>query len=322
VDRFRCLQVFSAVARRASFSHAARELKISNGSVTKYVACLEASMGVVLLNRSPKQVCLTVAGVCVLEAAAELLDRYDQMQSDARGLVHQPRGPIRIGAPPAFAAHQLTRVITQFNSRYPDIEVTIVVDKGNSDLIERGLDISIRITTLLDDSSYISAPLGKAPQILVASPAYFRSRLRPQNIEELAEHDCLIHTTKSASMLWRFEGNPPKEVRVSGRLHSDLGEVVMQAALLGAGIALHPTYMVELAVASGELEVVLPHETPECLDITAIYLTRRYMPVRVRHLLEFIKQWGREPGWNTLALASNAVRHEHQMTALKRNSLI
>lgn len=322
MDRFRCLQVFSAVARRASFSHAARELQISNGTVTKYVACLEASMGVQLLNRSTKQVSLTEAGVRVLEAAAELLDRYDVMESDARDLVRLPRGPIRIGAPPAFAAHQLTRIVTQFNCRYPDIEVTIVFDKGNSDLVERGLDISIRIAPALDDASYISVPLTKAPQILVASPAYLRSRGRPQTIEELADHDCVIHTTKSTSKVWRFEGNPPKSVRVRGRLHSDLGDVVMQAVLLGAGIAVHPTYMVALAVASGELEVVLPHETPELLDITAIYLTRRYMPVRVRHLLEFIKQWGREPVWDSPGLPSNTMHLEHQMTASTRNALI
>jgi DNA-binding transcriptional LysR family regulator len=109
MDRLRCLQIFSAVARGGSFVRAANQLSLSKATVTKHVAWLEESMGVQLLKRTTKQVALTEAGARVLEAAAEMLERYEAMESEVRDSVSLPRGAIRIGTPPAFGTHHLTR---------------------------------------------------------------------------------------------------------------------------------------------------------------------------------------------------------------------
>jgi hypothetical protein len=65
--------------------------------------------------------------------------------------------------------------------------------------------------------------------------------------------------------------------------------------MLGAGISLHPYYMVSEELRSGALEVVLPQYTPQQLDIYSVFSTRRNMPVRVRALLEFLKAWASHP---------------------------
>jgi DNA-binding transcriptional LysR family regulator len=295
MDRLRCLQVFTEVARSQSFVRAANRLSISKATVTKHVAWLENSIGSQLLNRNSKQVKLTDAGLRVLQSGQELLERYERLESDVRESVQLPRGSIRVGTPPAFGIHHLIPVVSQFSQRYPDIETTVVLDDGRMDLLAEGLDLSIRIAPQLEDAAYIAVPLMKAPQVLVASPSYLSRAGRPNVVQDLLRHNCLVHTIKSVNGQWCFEGKLKEKVQVSGTLRSNIGEVLKKAAILDAGISLHPYYMVSEELASGTLEVVLPKHTPQQLDISSVFSTRRNMPVRVRALLEFLKAWAEDP---------------------------
>lgn len=295
MDRLRCLQIFAEVARCRSFVRAAWQLSVSKGTVTKHVAWLETSMGSQLLNRNSKQVTLTESGSRVLEAAQDLLDRYEAVEAEVRDSVQLPRGTIRVGTPPAFGIHHLAPVVTRFTERYPDIEVTVVLDDGRTDLLAEALDLSIRISPQLEDAAYIAYPLMKAPQVLVAAPSYLSRAGIPKTVKDLQRHNCLVHTIKSSGGYWRFAGDPPEDVRVRGTLRSNIGEALKQAALLGGGIAVHPYYMVSEELRSGALQVVLPDRTPEELDINVVFSTRRNMPTRVRALLEFLKEWAQHP---------------------------
>jgi molybdate transport repressor ModE-like protein len=295
MDRLQCLRVFAEVARCGSFSRAAMQLSLSRGTVTKQVAALESAMGAQLLKRSSKQVALTEAGARVLASGRELLERYEAMEGEVRDAVHLPRGAIRVGTPPSFGTHHLMRRVAEFTARYPDIEVTVVHDDGRSDLVAEALDLSIRIAASLEDASYVAQLLMTSPQVVVAAPAYLRRFGRPATAQDLERHNCLVHTVKSESGIWRFRGDPPREIRVRGTVRSNLGDALKQAALLGAGISVHPHYMVAEELEAGTLEALLPDDEPEAMDIHVVFSTRRNMPTRVRHLLEFLKDWARHP---------------------------
>lgn len=297
MDRLRCLQIFTEVARCGSFVRAAMQLSISKATATKHVAALEAAMGAQLLKRSARQVALTEAGARVLQAGRDLLERYETIESEVRETVHLPRGAIRIGTPPSFGAWHLMRLMAEFTRRYPDIEITLVHDDGGADLVAEALDLSIRIAPALQDASYVAQSLLKSPQVVVASPAYLKAHGRPAGVAELARHNCLVHTIKSEAGVWRFDekGKAPREVRVRGTVRSNLGDALKQGAVLGGGISLHPYYMVSDELQAGTLEALLPGHEPEELDIYVVFSTRRNMPARVRHLLEFLKDWARDP---------------------------
>lgn len=295
MDHLRALQVFSTVARTGSFVRASILLSVSSATVSKHVAWLEQSLGAQLLKRNSKQVTLTLAGYRALEGAKDMLERFEALQTEVGDSVSMPRGEVRIGAPPSFCAFHLMGLLTEFSGIYPDIKLTVVYDNGRSDLVSEALDLSIRIAPSLDDASYVARSLMRVPQVVVASPAYFRTRSRPTTVAELSRHNCFVHTVKSSNSVWRFAGDPPIEVRVQGSIRCNLGDAVKQATLHGHGISLHPTYMVSAELQSGELEVVLPNCIPEELDISVVFSTRRNMPARVRHLLEFLKEWSDKP---------------------------
>lgn len=299
MDRLTCLQMFSEVARSSSFTAAAARLGVSRASVTKHVAWLERSLGAQLLKRTTKQVGLTDAGLRVLENGLLLLERYEEMGADVRDSISEPRGVVRVGTPPSFGTHHLLPLLTGFSNRYPDIQIALTLDDGRSNLVTEGLDVSVRISSALEDASHVALPLVKAPQVLVAAPAYLKRAGKPSSIHDLARHNCLVHTLKSPTHNWTFNG-PDGEVsiRVKGTICSNFGEALQHAARLGHGLSIHPRYMVSEDLDAGRLVSILPAFEPAQLDIFAIYSSRRNLPNRVHLFLQHLKEWAcTPPGW-------------------------
>lgn len=291
------MQVFVEVARDGSFTGAARRLGMSKASVTKHVAWLETSLRARLLHRTTKQVGLTDAGLSTLRSAKALLERYDEIEIDVRDSTRQPKGLIRVGTPPSFGAHHLAPLVIGFAALHPEIQVAMILDDGSANLIAQGLDLSVRIAPALEDASYVAQSLTKAPQVLVASPSYLGRHGAPQSAADLARHNCLVHTLKSPTGLWRFTGPDGSEatVRVRGTICSNFGETLQQAAILGHGISMHPYYMVSDDLAAGRLKALLPQYEPLGLDIYAIFSSRQNLPLRVRRFVEYLKEWSKTP---------------------------
>lgn len=291
MDRLRCVEVFNEVARSRSFSAAALRLGMAKGNVSKHVAWLEELLGAQLLTRTTKSVNLTDAGISLLEHGQDLIDRFDLVQEVVRGAIMAARGTIRIGTPPSFGAVQLVPLITEFSTLHRNIQFAIHLDDGKLDLVSEGLDLSVRIAPWLKDTSLVAKKLGNAPQVLVASPSYLATKGQPQKPQDLLSHDCLVNALKSPTNFWILTGPQGKaSIRVSGSMRSDFGDALRHAAILGHGIAMHPTYMVAQDIQAQRLSLVLPEYTPTGLDIYAVYPSRRNMPGRVRLFLEFLQE--------------------------------
>ncbi len=300
MDKLRAIEVFIEVAQGLSFSKAAQSLGMARGNVTKHVAWLEQTMGVQLLTRTTKSVSLTESGLSLLENGRELLDRVEGMDAAVRLTVKEPKGMLRVGAPPSFGAFHLVPIIMAFSRAHPDIQVVLYLDDGRSDLVAEGLDMSVRIATALKDTSQVASRLAVVPQVLVASPAYLAQRGHPADISDLAEHDCMVHALKSPTNIWTFTGATGKaSVRVRGTIRANYGEPLRHAALLGQGISMHPTYMVKQDLMAGRLETVLPKFKPVGVDIYAVFPSRKNLPVRVRTFLDFLTEWFHRPDWDT-----------------------
>jgi DNA-binding transcriptional LysR family regulator len=299
VDRLRHIEVFLEVARARSFTAASLRLGMSRANVTKQVSALERLMGVQLLNRNTQHVAPTEAGLSLMEGGARLLDGFDTLEAQVRRAVSDPRGTIRVGVPPSFGAAHLMPAVAAFTVAHPGVRVYVMLDHGDAELVRDGLDLSLRIAASLRDTSYIARLLVRVPQVLVASPDYLCRRGTPAVLADLAEHDCLVHVLKSPSASWSFADALP--VSVTGPVSANFGEPLRMAALLGQGIAMHPTYMVEGDIAAGRLVVVLPDAVPVGLSIHAVY-PQRNVPARVRAFIEFLAEWlAREAPWGRVA---------------------
>ena len=137
--------------------------------------------------------------------------------------------------------------------------------------------------------------------MLCASPAYLRRHGTPKKPEDLAKHECLLMAvSREVVDVWHLRGPDGKEidVRVQGRLKSNLGEVIRDAAIGGMGIALHSTWHVCEDLRAGRLKLVLPEYSLPESGIYAVMPQRRMVLPRVRAFVEFLsQQLGQTPPW-------------------------
>jgi DNA-binding transcriptional LysR family regulator len=296
MDRLRCIEVFVEVARDGSFTAAARRLGMSKATITKHVASLERALGVTLLHRTTKHVCLTEAGIHALSQGQMLLQAYEDIETETRQLVQAPRGIIRIGTPPSFGSTHLSPLAARFTETYPEIRVVLLHDDGSNNMITQGLDLSLRIGASPADAGHVAVPLVDAPQVLVASEKYLRTHGTPRTPADLSHHNCLVQTLKSPTGIWRFTGRKGEvSVRVSGTMGSNFCDAIKNAAVCGHGISMHPLYAVSEELKTKRLTVILPEYEVTEVKIYIVYPTRKNLPARTRHFIDFLKAWARTP---------------------------
>ncbi|TRW49933.1 LysR family transcriptional regulator [Aliidiomarina halalkaliphila] len=277
---------FVAVAEHGSFTEAAQHLHISIAQVSRNIAELESRLGLKLLYRSTRKVSLTEEGKLYLAHCRHLVESLDQANQALSSLKQTPRGLLKITAPVYFGENKLAPYLTQFLSRYPEVELDLHLTNAKLDLIQGGYDIAIRLGTL-ESSSLIARRLGSRNQHVVASPAYLQAHGTPENIADLQTHQCLQGSLEH----WRLQC-PERglvQFRPQGRIHCNSGPFLLQAALSGMGLVQLPDYYVDDALSTGKLIAVLPNYQLPNEGIWAVYPENRHLSAKVRHLVDFLK---------------------------------
>src|SRR3954463_12611277 len=126
---------FRAVAHQRSFSRAARELALSQPSVSNQVAALEREIGARLMHREPGGLRLTREGEILLEHADAIAERFQLADEQLAVAAHAQRTRVRIGAFPTALAGLVPAAIARLRERHPDTRVT--VDEGGDELPAR-----------------------------------------------------------------------------------------------------------------------------------------------------------------------------------------
>ena len=128
---------FRAVAHRGSFSAAARELALSQPSVSNQVASLEREIGARLLERSPGGLRLTREGEILLEHADAIAERFELARTQLAAAAQAKRTRLCIGAFPTALAGFVPAAIARVRREHPDAKVT--VEEGTSDELVAGV---------------------------------------------------------------------------------------------------------------------------------------------------------------------------------------
>jgi LysR family transcriptional regulator, regulator for bpeEF and oprC len=290
MDRLKTLEIFQAVADKASFVRAANALNLSTPVVTRAVQDLEKLLGARLLQRSTRRVTLTAEGVRVLERGRALLRAFDELTADSGRSASEMTGDIRLTAPASFGASRLGPVLARFMARHPHLRVELVSTDAPLDLVEHGIDLALRVASELP-GSLIARQIGEAGMSVFGAPAYLEHRGVPRHPEELPRHDCLIYSGTGRKTPWRFTHAATRqrvEPAIDGKLCTNSGEALLAAAVHGSGLALLPRFVAEEAVARGKLRAVLEDWVSPALGVYLAYSSRRQQPLRVRALIEHL----------------------------------
>jgi len=271
-----------------SMSSAARELGITPSAVSKQLTRLEKQLDVRLLHRTTRRVRPTEEGMAFYHRCRPLFDALEDAEEAVRTMRTTLSGRLRITATPAFGRALLVPAMGEFAYRHPDLSIELVLGAQRVDLVEGGIDLAIREGPL-PDSTLIAMKLREMRIVLCASPKYLEGRPPPVSLADLANHKIVsVPPAGPDSDARRVE--LPGGGRLDLRPHILVNDLfsVRELALDGRGIAPRPDYLVRHELAEGLLIQVLPKARFQDLPITILYPERRFQPIRVKALLDFL----------------------------------
>ncbi|MGY4318125.1 DNA-binding transcriptional LysR family regulator [Bradyrhizobium sp. JR3.5] len=186
MDKLACLKAFAKVVETGSFSEAGRQLRLSRSAVSKYVAELEESLGVQLLNRTTRHASPNENGQLYFERALVVLSELDAADQAVAHLQSTPRGLLRINAPMSFGTIRLGPAIADFMTKYPEMQLQLVLSDDLLDPVQDGFDVTLRIAEL-ESSSLIARKITPMPRVVCASPDYLKRHGTPHHPQDLRQ---------------------------------------------------------------------------------------------------------------------------------------
>lgn len=290
-DRWQEMAVFVRVAESGSLSRAARELKLSQPSVSRIVGTLEARLGTTLLLRTTRSISLTEAGALFLERSKHLLAEMEEAEQAARG-VDSLHGVIRLAMPVLYGTRAVIPALAAFLARHPDLRVEIVMSDARQNLIMEGVDVAIRLGVgPLDDSSFGARRLALIERLVVAAPAYLAAHGSPANPGELAGHDCIVQHGVFGRESWRFTHNQTvTSIDVRAKLWINSAPGILAAAVAGMGIALATRVMAGEELRSGQLSQLLQAYRLDPAEVYAVFPAGPRPSAKVRAIVDHLSR--------------------------------
>jgi DNA-binding transcriptional LysR family regulator len=298
IDHASELAAFVRVVDANGFSAAAPALGLTPSAVSKLVTRLEARLGVRLLQRTTRALRLTADGEVLYGAARRIVADMESLERQIAGQSTTPQGPLRVTTSLAFATHQLAPAIGEFMERHPLVRLDLLPTDRVVDIVEEGIDVAIRIGRLAD-SSFMARKIGEDERLICAAPSYLARHAMPKRPEDLLRHSCIVSRERPYLNRWQFKVDGQMlELDVDGRIAGGDGELQLQLALQGLGIARLTRLTLAHAVREGTLVPLLAEfSADEPVPIHAVYPHRRHLAPKVTAFVNFLIEKFTPPPW-------------------------
>ncbi|MDZ7840592.1 MAG: LysR family transcriptional regulator [Gammaproteobacteria bacterium] len=283
------LMVFVRTVEHGSFSATARSMNMSPSAVSKRISGLENRLGVRLLSRSTRRITLTDEGRAFYDRAKRIAAEVLEAEEMVMSMGSRVRGTLRVTATVAMAKAHLLPLFPEFLKRYPELHLVLELTDRPVDLGEGGIDVAIRFTEQILDTSVVARKLLTNRRVICAAPGYLDAHGIPRTPEDLLDHNCLRLWTVASWNDWEFDGpGGARTLRVDGNFEANSADAVYHAALAGLGIARLSTYLVGNDLRSGRLVQLLPEYAHQKANILAVYPDRRNLSPKVRVFVDFL----------------------------------
>ena len=286
---------FVRVVEDGSFTSAAQRLGLPKSSVSRRVTALERALRVRLLQRSTRKLVLTEAGRLYFERARASLGGLAEAGAAVTDLTGEIAGPIRFTAG-GDNTGLLANLLGEFLTRYPKVQIDVVLTPRRVDLVAEGIDLALRAGPLVD-SSLIARRIGRTEIGLFASRDYLRRAGHPRRITELAKHRFILFGKPYERENLRLTG-PDGEVtvKISGPMIVDEVGFAADVISTGLGIGLLPDIYFgwikkgRMHASGGDLVRVLPDHGIVGSELSLVSPPTAYEPTRVKVLRDFLTE--------------------------------
>jgi len=218
----------------------------------------------------------------------QVLIDIDEMENSLANLHQNVSGKLSVSAPMSFGIKHLPRLLAAFQHQYPDVLVDINLTDKKIDLVDEGVDVALRIGRL-SSSSLIAKKITDIRICICASPDYLKIHGEPKTPYDLEQHRYLRYSyADTSALLSVFETVKKEGISLKSYLTSNNGDILVNAAIEGQGIAMQPTFIASKAIYEGKLVRIMKEYEPKSFGLYAVYVNRKFLASKVRSFIDFV----------------------------------
>lgn len=287
LDRITLLETFVRIAERGSISAAARDLGLSQPSVSRQLAELEHRFGAQLARRTTHELSLTPAGLDLLGDARQLIDSWNAMTERHGQGQTDISGRLKIVAPVALGQLHLADTMLQFQSTFPKVSIDWQLEDEPIRFAETGCDCWIKVGTVPDDS-LIVRPLAHVERLVVAAASLASQHIvkTPSDLERVPF--AALDPFDGARIMLQSKTSKVQHIGPEVAVSTNNIFALHRAALMGTGAAVLPLWFVEDDLKAGRLVDILPGWRAPTLTINIAYLPGRHQPIRLKKFVDHL----------------------------------
>jgi DNA-binding transcriptional LysR family regulator len=286
----RHLEYFVEVTRHKSFSKAAETIHVSQSTISKMVRNLEDELGKPLFNRSSKYVQLTDTGEALFSKAQQIVELFHSIPAELDSLSEVEKGKINIGLPPITGASIFAKLLGEFKTAYPNID--IVLFEHGSKSVEVGvqdgsLDAGL-ICCPANNDLYDVIHFSKDPLRIVTHAGHPLSRYERVSFESLANESFVLYRQdfslhEQIVRRCNLAGFQPKII-----VETSQRELMLQIVANKMGITLLPGNICKELDPNTLASV--PFDDPQIyLELSLIWNSKRYLSYATHLWLKFVQ---------------------------------
>ncbi|HET7204789.1 MAG TPA: LysR substrate-binding domain-containing protein [Steroidobacteraceae bacterium] len=283
--------IFAKVVEHGSFISAARALRLPKTTVSRKIQELETRLGAQLLHRTTRKLGLTEAGNIYFEHSQRIARELDDAESAIGQLQGGPRGWLRVTAPYSFAISRITPLFGEFQARYPEVRVEMVLTNEPLDLIDKEIDVALRVGPLRD-SNLVARRLAVFRSQVYASPRYLERHGEPVHPADLQHHRTLGMSKfgmNGSGFYWPLsDGNATTEFKIHPVLVANDPAALHPALLSGEGLMLAADVMMRAYAENGYVRRVLAGWTGPSVEMNALFPRGQGKTPKVRAFVDFL----------------------------------
>ncbi|MBG9992322.1 MULTISPECIES: LysR family transcriptional regulator [unclassified Pseudoalteromonas] len=298
MDKLTTMKTFLAVVQEGSFSKAADKLDISPQLVSKYISALEDNLRTRLLHRTTRKVSVTEAGNQYYQRCQQVVIDIEDMENSLNNLSENVSGVLSISAPMSFGTKHLAGLLVDFQKQYPNLKLDLRLTDQYVDIVEQGIDIALRIG-VLKNSTLIAKKIAPIRLAVFASPDYLKRHGTPQTLLDLQSHNYLRYSHSEPTKRLFGVNELKSELKLESNFVANNGDLLLNTAIAGGGIAMQPTFIAGEALAQGKVVRILNDYEPDPMGLYMVYANRQFLPSKVRAFVDFTSgYYGDTPYWD------------------------
>ncbi|SUY70279.1 D-malate degradation protein R [Comamonas terrigena] len=280
-----------------NLSQAARKLKMTRANVSYHLTQLEKGLGVQLVKRTTRRVEPTEVGLRLYEHGRNIRNELAAAQETITSLGEELQGRVGISVPSGYGQIVMSDWLIEFKRLYPGIVLDVLFE-NRADNLRDEVDIAIRV---IQDPplSVVARSLGNVRYVACASLDYAAQHGLPQTLLELRNAPLITAGVMGRQLrLSAYQGLERQEVVLEPTLISEHFPFLRQGILAGLGVGLVPDYVVQDAVASGEVLTTLQEYRLSIFGthLYLLYLPNRHQTRAVRTCIDFLLEKARSRG--------------------------